>query len=255
MEHEEKRPIYPDVTVTALKDSVKFVEIRDDDGKNYYGGDQEWYKEKVAQDGACGTVAAANITAYLAGNDIKYSGLYNYPDFSKTNFLAHMYDLYKYLSPYYIPFKNFPLGIWPMSKFIRGVEKFARSRNVSLKGQGVEKLAVCRSALHNSVNEDSKFSRNNIADFIKNGLIRNSPVAMLIGFNNNLKNIEVQQPNGYSFVQRSFATHWVTVTEIKEDKINDKITVKVSTWGGYSYFDLDDYINGETVYSCLVYFG
>jgi len=46
----------------------------------------------------------------------------------------------------------------------------------------------------------------------------------------------------------------VTVTEIKEDKINDKITVKVSTWGGYSYFDLDDYINGETVYICLVYF-
>lgn len=252
--HDEKSLNIPDNTITALKDSVRFIEILDEDGKIYYGGDQDWYREKVAMDGACGTVAAANITAYLFFYDKKYYGLYNYSDYSKTSFVAHMYDVYKYLSPYRIPFKNYPLGIWPMSKFKRGVEKFAESRNASLKGQGMEKYVIGKKVLYKGGGDGFKFDRNNITEFIKKGLESNSPVAMLIGFNKNLKNILVQQPNGYSFVQSSFATHWVTITELKEDKINDKVTVKVSTWGGFSYLDLDDYIDGETVYSCLVYF-
>lgn len=77
---------------------------------------------------------------------------------------------------------------------------------------------------------------------------------MLIGFNDEMKNILVQQPNGYSWTQSSFATHWVVITELKVDKIQDSVKVKVSTWGGYSYLDLEDFIDGESVYGCLLYF-
>ena len=60
--------------VIRLKDSKRFVDIRSGD-RQYYGGNQAWYewegdrkKEAVARNAGCGTVAAANITAYLAGS-------------------------------------------------------------------------------------------------------------------------------------------------------------------------------------------
>lgn len=130
---EDCRPLIKDVWTVSLSDSERFVEIWDG-GNNYYGGDQDWYIEDVAQDGACGTVAAANITAYMATKNDKYSDLYKYNDFSKSNFLKHMNDMYEYLSPYYIPFTEQPLGIWPMSKFKNKVEEFAEDRGVTLNG-------------------------------------------------------------------------------------------------------------------------
>lgn len=77
---------------------------------------------------------------------------------------------------------------------------------------------------------------------------------MLIGINSKLRNIEVTLPNGNHWIQNSFERHWVTITEIKTDNIAQKTTLKVSTWGGYSYLDLDDYINGEQLYAALLYF-
>lgn len=77
---------------------------------------------------------------------------------------------------------------------------------------------------------------------------------MLIGFNFDMKNIEVTQPYGNSWVQSSFGTHWVTITEMQVDEIKGKVTLKVSTWGGYSYLDLDSFMDGEWIYECLLYF-
>ncbi len=77
---------------------------------------------------------------------------------------------------------------------------------------------------------------------------------MLIGINSKLRNIEVTLPNGNNWIQNSFERHWVTITEIKTDNISQKTVLKVSTWGGYSYIDLDDYVNGEELYAALIYF-
>lgn len=88
-----------------------------------------------------------------------------------------MNDMYEYLSPWYIPFANVPLGIWPMSKFEEGVETFAECNGIKLRG----------------VHDDSKYNRKNVSRYIKNGLINNKPVAMLIGANSELDNTEVVQ--------------------------------------------------------------
>ena len=234
---EDPYPLKNNVHVVSLKDAVKFVEIWDG-STNYYGGDQDWYSSKVAQNGACGTVAAANITAYMARNNSTYADLYDYPDLSKGNFLAHMNDMYDYLSPFYIPFTSVALGIWPMSKFEGGVEKFSKSKGVAFNG----------------VHDNSRFNKKNITNYIINGLEADAPVAMLIGFNGDFKNIDVQQPNGHKWTQSSFDKHWVVITEIKVDDIKQTTTVKVSTWGGYSYLDIDTFLNGESVYQCLLYF-
>lgn len=233
----DPRRFRKDVRVVAIGDAERFVEIWDGDTR-YYGGDQDWYDEKLAKDGACGTVAAANITAYMAGRDEKYKRLYGYDDFSKGNFLAHMNEVYEFLKPFRIPFTEIPLGIWPMGRFEKAVEKFAKAKGVAFNG----------------VRDFSRFTKENVIDYIESGLKKGAPVAMLIGFNNKLDDIEVVQPNGHSWRQSSFATHWVVITELKTDDITGKSIAKVSTWGGYSYLDLDAYLKGEKVYQCLLYF-
>ncbi len=75
-----------------------------------------------------------------------------------------------------------------------------------------------------------------------------------IGVNSELDNTEVIQPNGDSWVQSNFSKHWVTITEMTVDEIQDNIVYKVSTWGGYAYLDLDSFIDGEYIYECLMYF-
>ena len=45
-----------------------------------------------------------------------------------------MYVMYDYLSPYYIPAADVPLGICPMGEFEKGVEKYAKAKGVKFYG-------------------------------------------------------------------------------------------------------------------------
>ena len=87
------REIKNGVIKITLSDSKRFVEITDGSTK-YYGGDQDWYEweddyesTNVAINGGCGTVASANIVAYLAKHHKGYSGLYTFPNYTKHNFI------------------------------------------------------------------------------------------------------------------------------------------------------------------------
>ena len=106
----------------------------------------------------------------------------------------------------------------------------------------------------NGIHDNSKFNKKNIINYITKGLKADAPVAMLIGINHKMKDIKVQQPKGEVWIQSSFAAHWVVITELTVDKIKNTAKVKVSTWGGYSYLDLDSFLEGETIYECLLYF-
>jgi len=223
--------------IITLKNSDKFVEIWDKN-RNFYGGNQNWFPNIIQRKGACGTVAAANITAYTASQNKRYSALYPYEDFSKENFLSHMLDIYKYLYPLSIPFTDIPLGIWSTRKLKRGLEKFANHKNITLKG----------------VEFNSEFNKDNIVKFIEKALKANSPVAMMIGLNSYLKNITVVQPNGYSWNQLEFKLHWVLITELLINNSVGKVLVKVSTWGGYAYLDLDLIARGKLKRKELIYF-
>ena len=84
----------------------------------------------------------------------------------------------------------------------------------------METFAECNGIKLRGVYDDSKYNRKNVSRYIKNGLINNKPVAMLIGVNSEL----------------------------------DNTVLKVSTWGRYAYLDLDSFIDGEYIYECLMYF-
>ena len=206
-----------------------FLKITDKNDA-FYGGAQAWFSDKFSVNGGCGVVSAANILAYLAASDEKYARLYPRNSLSKQNFTAFMEELCGF-----IKIRNFfgqPLGVWGEKRFEKGVLDYAKSRGVSLSATSFN-------------------GKTSASDFVKNALSENLPVAMLIGFNSRLKNVRYVYPSG-SALNYSFERHWVTITELSEN--NGNFTVKVSSWGAAAEIDLADFIDGEKVYSALVYF-
>lgn len=221
----------------CLRRAESFVRIAGEDGQ-HYGGNQAWFawegrgwQSHAARQGACGTVALANIAAYLAQGSPAYEGLYPYPDCRKANFLAHMMDLYGYVRPFRVG--RFPLGIWPVSRLAGGMERFARERGVKLQ-------AVWRGW---------GFSRENVLRYVWEGLQKDKPVAMLVG-THKLKQVEVVLPGRGSYKQ-DISLHWVTVTGVATD--GGAVKLRVSTWGGQALLDLDEYVK-ERIYAGAVYF-
>ncbi len=234
-----------------LKDADHFVEVIDEP-MIYYGGSQAWFNFTVGKHGACSTVAVANAAAYLAGQDRKYCRLYSCGSskITKSDFQDHMTRVYEYVKPMKFPGvdKNTPalklgkryfgwtFGLWRMTTLVKSFQDFARSRDVELKP------CYC----------PGKGDRENIIRFIKEGLSRNSPVLLLIGCNPRMKNCLVHSPGGKW--THSCSRHWVTVTELREDKASGNTALKVSTWGGYSLLDLHDLMADKGLHRRLVFF-
>lgn len=213
--------------IYALK-NADFMRITDENA-SFYGGAQSWFADKFSINGGCGVVAAANILAYLALSDEKYSALYPQKTLTKSDFTAFMAEIRRF-----VKIRNFfgkPLGVWGKRRFESEVLRYAKSR-------GVELSAISR-------------KRTNTADYIKTALLENRPVAMLIGFNRRLRKVRCEYPSGGAFFG-SFERHWVTVMELIED--GEKTMVKASSWGAAAYIELSDFIEGEAVYSALISF-
>lgn len=213
----------------ALKAEADFLQITQDN-QVWYGGDQAWFDFTVGQYGGCATVAASNITAYLADIHPKLRGLYGQPDLCRNSFLAHMNQVYKWVHPWKVPFadKNrkpwrsfgWTAGLWRTARFTRGVEQFARSRGIGLEGRRIS----------------SRRSLEELTEFIGESLERDCPVAMLIGRHPRYEKEPVQRPDGVRWQQTHFSFHWVTITRLT--KREETVMVKISTWGGYSWLDL-----------------
>lgn len=243
----------------SLKGEETFLRIADGDGI-FCGGDQAWFDTTVGRHSGCGTVAAADITAYLAQQHPGLRRLYNgggdspadgstyvpagsstacaadsleagSPVLSKEEFLRHMCELYTYVRPWKVPFvsenrpphRNFGwgLGIWPPCRFARATERFARSRGIRLRNRRIS----------------SRRSMEELTAFIADSLERDCPVAMLIGRKPRYEREIVERPDGFKWMQTHFSMHWVVITMLT--KRAGKVMVKVSTWGGYSWLDLE----------------
>lgn len=236
---------------TKLRDSENFVEIIDGP-RVYYGGNQAWFDFTVGKYGACSTVAVANTAAYLAGQYSKYCRLFNCRSskITKFDFKDHMTRVYQYVKPMKVPWidKNTPalkvgkgyfgwtFGLWRVSTLVKGFQEFARFHGVELE------------PWYCTGNGD----RESIIRFIKDGLSKNSPVLLLIGCNPKLKNCLIHSPRGKW--THSCSRHWVTITELREDKASGITSVKVSTWGGYSRLDLKDLMTDKGLHRRLVFF-
>lgn len=229
----------------ALKAEQTFLPIVQG-GTVFYGGDQEWFRFTVGRYSGCGAVAAANITAYLAIRQPALRRLYGRPDLQIGHFREHMEDVYRWVRPWKVPFvpQDFPpwktfgwgLGVWPLGRFARGTERFARSRGVSLGRRQIS----------------SRHSMEELTAFIRDSLKRDCPVAMLIGRNPRYEREIVERPGGTCWAQTHFSMHWVVITALA--KRDGNVMVKVSTWGGYSWLDLEAWHRAGGIMPGLVTF-
>lgn len=240
--------------VTTRLTNTGFVEIVDGN-ISYFGGDQEWFIRYTQDFGGCGPTAAANILGYMAMTKPELVSLYGYDinNVTKEDFAKFMEEVYKYVTPLEVPISSnlsdkkggqvgIPsLGITRLADFVNGVEKFARSRGINLK------------AVWN--NEKKTFE--SVVDYIRKGLKKDCPVALLNMFNpvdmhwiDPVKNITYTQ---------TYEQHWVTITGMTEYDEIGEVTLEVSTWGGRATLSLTALFNNmdwnEAIFPVgLIYF-
>jgi len=213
---ESRRTSNPDEYATRTY-QVDFLKIVDTSkGTIYYGGDQAWFNRYTQRFGGCGPTAAANMMAYMAIYDPRLSNLYDYDlkNLTKDDFSKFMEEVYAYVTPNEVPFVNdksdlagkkwrgIPpsLGITNVSRFAEGVEAFAASKGVSLKAQWS--------------NEKPTFQ--NAVDYIRTGLEKNRPVALLNMFHP--VDLQYTNPETGKRIETDYQQHWVIITGMIENK-------------------------------------
>lgn len=198
--------------IVALDNSIDFLKIYD--GKiPYYGGAQKWFNDSNLRKVGCSIVAAANIIAYLAVKS-ENRRLFNYDNMSKENFLNHMESISKFIHPDAIK------GVTSIDYFNDKVIEFCKDKGVNVKA-------------HEITIEDDFV---HVKDFIKMGLIKNNPIALLMLENKILK---------------EFDYHWMTVTRVFDNI--DKTYLDISTWGERRIFTLENFYNYSS-FGALIYF-
>ena len=182
-----------------------------------YGGNQDWWPNGSTQRHyGCGTVAAANILAYLALTHSNLRRLFDYgQNVTQNQFTKYMSEVYQYVHPNYflwIPGKEAKNDVW-----CQEVLAFAKSRGVVLKVHAGQTFGSDKS---------SEFVQ--LLNAIKAGLNDGCPVAIL----------DIMNP-GYSI----YSFHWLTITRMDYSSLDD-VSIVVSTWGTRKGVDLNDYFNG-----------
>ena len=172
----------------------------------YYGGSQYWFPNKFHQLSGCGPVAAANITAYLSQTfEDKYNGLYPYKGIiNKNDFTAHMIEIRKFVKPGFF-------GLTSVHKFSDSVLSFSKKRGVSLVPH---------------ILDDDAANIKDAVNFIFQALNQRLPVAILV-----LKH-PIKEFKEYTW-------HWMTITGLKENPINNLFNIIVSTYGERREINLD----------------
>ncbi len=213
----------------------EFVTIKDEQ-VIYYGANQAWYPDKVARKSACGSIAVANIFAYLAITDERYKNLFIYDKkiLNKDHFLEYMLTVYQSVKPIHLG--NLTIGVPTVNNFKKKALNYARKKNVHL----------------NTTIFNHNWTLANCFQYIEEGLNKNKPIALINGFNRQLRAIHYTKANG-KLAKANFDKHWVTITELEHDKQTGKVTITVSSWGAKVKLDLEDVISGDN-FKAMIYF-
>lgn len=238
-------------------------------GREYYGGDQNWYKSNTMAFAGCGSVAALNMLRSLA---LKHPKVFNDTGVSdelnvltdrviyKDDYTFIMKDIYKSMFVFEVPlirrlcdslkrgnriFKYIPpsLGL-SLFGFITGTLKFCKNRGVNLH---VRALPTAFTSYDKGL------------AFIREGLLRSGSVVMLTSFNRHPLKLYSGGPGelkgGYD-QKKGVRSHFMTITGIEEGQ--EGPLIKLTTWGRVAtvpYRDLNRSWHGIKAYtSCLYYF-
>lgn len=158
--------------------------------KIYYGGSQKWYPSFLQRLSGCGATTASNLFACI--DDVPFA--------DKEQRLEVMQNMWLYVTPGIY-------GLDHVEDFASGSNKFFEERRLPYK---------CEYFLYP---DDNKPNFADTAQFVKNSLSENSPLAFL-----NLSNGAIDLLESH---------HWVTVVSFDDD------TNIVTIFDGSNKFDMD----------------
>lgn len=261
IQQHEKRP--EGVITTRLSGEQPFVIVfdRTDSHERYYfGGSQLWLLKPNGVQGGCGTVAAANILAYLALNrGEEWKQLYPFSDTSRDHFIQHMESVYRVVKPLPLPneihwvpgniIKSVPssLGIPGLSFFSKRLVRYGTAKGVTL-------YPVWRDRKERPhLNTSLQMSVHQAVEYIRQGLGSGCPVAMINTWNPALKAVShrIDETTGATTVN-DFQRHWVVITTLLENQKTGQVFIEVSSWGYRVNLNLSS-LWGKG-YSGLIYF-
>jgi hypothetical protein len=252
-----------DVITTRLSGEQPFVLIfdkKDSHERHYFGGSQLWLLRSNGVHGGCGTVAAANILAYLAlnrGEDWKQ--LYPFPDTSRDHFIQHMESVYRVVKPLPLPNKipwvpgNFIKRI-PLSLGIPGLSFFSKRLVRYGTVKGVTLFPVWRDRKERPhLNTSLQMSLHQAVQYIRQGLGSGCPVAMINTRNPALQAVSHRTDElTDATTVNDFQRHWVVITALLENQKTGQVFIEVSSWGYRVNLNLSS-LWGKG-YSGLIYF-
>jgi hypothetical protein len=221
---------------SKLSDWESFLPITKSNGTTFYGGNQSWFSTNVGRSSGCGTVAAANITAYLARKHSILRALYSYDidNITIDDFTNHMYDVFPYVSPLKIPFFDKPAGGIPfLSWCSNGIVSYAQSKGIKLNAHW----------------SDDSPTFENAVKYIRAGLDKDCPVALINWWNPKLKNVQWTNPDTGVIRRLNFQFHWVTITALTGGSPTDEVYIDVSSWGSKVT------LNFNHIWNCRYIFG
>jgi len=172
-----------------------------------------WYLDHEQYEGTgCGTIAAANIMAYLAiQQPNKYGPLCPYISSS----MIEIEDYIRYMREVSWDITPSIFGIPLVSMLKNGIIDYAESMGVEMDNSSFRSY---------SPNSGDEVYVEETATFVKEALTNNLPVAMLTYWNEHLTFVTI---NGAS---QTGNTHWMTITKYYRDAADNRY-VAVSTWG------------------------
>ena len=240
-------------------------------GKNYYGGDQNWYKSNTMAFAGCGSVAALNMLRSLA---LKYPERFSASGVAdelnrltdrviyKDDYTFIMKDIYRSMFVFEMPvirrlcdalkrgnklFKVIPpsLGLSQYG-FITGTLRFCARRGLNLH---VKALPTAFTSYDRGLN------------FIREGLKNGGSVVMLTSLNRHplkLYSGPAGELTGGYDQKKGVRSHFMTITGIVDNDSPEGPLIKLTTWGRVAtvpYHKLNRSWHGIWAYtSCLYYF-
>ncbi len=191
-------------------------------GEGYFGGDQEWYPERMQRLAGCGPTCAANLAAYLAMTRPALRALYGGEAMRLPLFCAHMVELYRFVTP-----GN--MGLNRLEMYTQGMAEYTASKGIALKAHTFD---VCGNMARTRPSADE------MAAFVRSGLESDCPIAFLNLTRGRVSNI---QP-----------WHWITLTAAEID--DGLLLAEASDEGKKIYFDLRLWYLSTRMRGGLAYF-